>query len=161
MSKTEPQRIQVNQIKFFWINFSENWIQNPANSPDLAYPIEILWGILKERIKKRLPKNLEELIQYTFEEWYSVPQSLVENLCNNYIKRIRMVLQNNGARLEEEHLNELRNENKNGKRKKYLDYSEEGLEGGLYKEKHKRELKEYKIINIYNDNELLKKRRKK
>ena len=50
------------------------------NSPDLAYPIEILWGILKERIKKRLPKNLEELIQYTVEEWYSVPQSLVENI---------------------------------------------------------------------------------
>ena len=92
--------------------FGENWIQNPPNSPDLAYPIEILWGILKGKIKKRLPKNIEELIQYTFEEWYSVPQSLVENLCNNYIKRIRMVLQNDGARLEKEHLNELRNEKK-------------------------------------------------
>ena len=34
-----------------------------------------------------------------------------------------MVLQNDGARLEKEHLNELRNEKKNGKRKKYLDYS--------------------------------------
>ena len=88
--------------------FGKNWIQNPPNSPDLDYPIEILWGILKERIKKRLPKNLEELIQYTFEEWYSFPQSLVENLCNNYIKRIQMVLQNNGAILEKEHLNELR-----------------------------------------------------
>ena len=99
--------------------FGKNWIQNPPNSPDLAYPIEILWGILKERIKKRLPKNLEELIQYTFKEWYSIPQSLVENLCNNYIKRIQMVLQNNGARLEKEHLNELR-EKKNGKRKKNL-----------------------------------------
>ena len=67
-------------------------IQNPPNSPDLAYPIETLWGILKERNKRRLPKNFEELIQYTLEEWYSVPQSLVENLCNNYIKRIQMVL---------------------------------------------------------------------
>ena len=84
------------------------------HSPDLAYPIEILWGILKERIKRGLPKNLEELIQYTFEEWYSVPQSLVENLCNNYIKTIRMSLLNNGARLEKEHLNEF-NEKKNGK----------------------------------------------
>ena len=68
-----------------------------------------------------------------------------------------MVLQNNGSWLEKEHLNELRNENKNGKWKKYLDYSE----GGLYKETHKWELKKYKIINIYNDKELLKKRRKK
>ena len=66
-----------------------------------------------------------------------------------------MVLQNNGARLENEHLNELR-EKKKGKRKKYLDYSE----GELYEKKHEWKLKQYKIINIYNDKELLKKKKK-
>ena len=40
--------------------FKSKWIQNPPNSPDLAYPIETLWGILKPRIKRRNPKNIEE-----------------------------------------------------------------------------------------------------
>ena len=76
-------------------------------------------------------------------------------MCNNYIKRVQKVLQIDGARLEKEHLNEL-NEKKN-KRKKYLEYLDD-----IYEEKHKWELrKKYKIINIYNDKELLKKKKKK
>ena len=134
--------------------FGEDWIQNPPNSPDLAYPIETLWGILKERIKKKLPKNLEELVKYTFDEWNSIPQSLIKNLCDNYIKRIKKVLEIGGERLEREHLNELRNEKKKETKKKYLEYQEEEL----YAEKHEWELKKYKIINIYNDQELLKKK---
>ena len=39
----------------------EGWIQNPPNSPDLAYPIERLWGIMKPRAKRRGPKTIEEL----------------------------------------------------------------------------------------------------
>ena len=35
------------------------FLQNPPNSPDIAYPIETLWGYLKPRIKKRDPKNLK------------------------------------------------------------------------------------------------------
>ena len=58
--------------------FKKNWIQNPPNSPDLAYPIEDLWGILKNRVKRRNPQNIEELIEFMFEEWYSVPQSLID-----------------------------------------------------------------------------------
>ena len=116
-----------------------------------------MWGILKERIKKRLPKTIEELTKYTFEEWNSVPKSLIQNLCNNYIKKIEKVLKNGGARLEKEHLNELRKENEKKKRKKYLEY----LDENIYQEKHKWELKnEYKLINIYNDQELLKKKKK-
>ena len=38
----------------------KSFIQNPPNSPDIAYPIETLWGYLKPRIKKRDPQNLEE-----------------------------------------------------------------------------------------------------
>ena len=113
-------------------------------------------GILKERIKKRLPKNIEDLVKYTFEEWNSVPQSLVQNLCKNYIKKIEKVLKNGGARLEKEHLNELRNNENEKKKKKYLEY----LDENMYEE-HKWELKNgYKIINIYNDQDLLKKKKK-
>ena len=37
----------------------DKWIQNPKNSPDLTYPIETLWNILKVRIKKRNPKTID------------------------------------------------------------------------------------------------------
>ena len=37
------------------------WIQNPPNSPDLAYPIETVWAIIKPRVKRRDPKTIEEL----------------------------------------------------------------------------------------------------
>ena len=39
----------------------QNFIQNPSCSPDLAYPIENLWGYIKPRIKKRNPENLDDL----------------------------------------------------------------------------------------------------
>ena len=37
----------------------DGWIQNPPNSPDLAYPIEDLWGIIKPRIKRIIPLSIE------------------------------------------------------------------------------------------------------
>jgi len=36
-------------------------IQNPPNSPNIAYPIENIWGYLKPKVKKRDPKALDEL----------------------------------------------------------------------------------------------------
>ena len=40
------------------------WIQNHPNSPDFAYPIENLWGIIKPRVKRRNPQTLDELKQF-------------------------------------------------------------------------------------------------
>ena len=54
-SHTSKSNIALLNKKF------KNWIQNPPNSPDIVYPIEDLWGILKNRVKRRNPKNLEEL----------------------------------------------------------------------------------------------------
>ena len=56
------------------------WIQNPQNSPDLSYPIENLWGIIKPRVKRRNPQTLDELKQFFLEEWNSVPLKMVQNL---------------------------------------------------------------------------------
>ena len=85
--------------------FNENgWIQNPPNSPDLAYPIENLWAILKPRVKNRGPKNIEELKKIILEEWNSVPIELIHKLCDGYIWRIKKVIELGGRRLEKEHL---------------------------------------------------------
>ena len=123
--------------------FKNRWIQNPPNSPDLAYPIERLWGILKNRVKRRNPKTIEDLTKFTFEEWNSVPITLVQNLCKNYLKKIKKVIELGGARLEEEHLKQIRDKE------------------GEYGEGHKWELRnDFKIMKIYNDQTLLKEKKR-
>ena len=114
------------------------WIQNPPNSPDIVYPIEDLWGILKNRVKRRNPKNLDELTLYMFEEWYSIPQTLINNLFKNFIKRIEKIYELGGARLEIEHLKQIKEDE------------------GEYGDKHIWKKKDFKILKIYNDEELLK-----
>ena len=85
-------------------------IQNPPNSPDLAYPIETLWALLKKNVKKRMPKDLEELKKFTIEEWNKIPDDYPKKLVKNYLKRVKKVVEINGNRLEPFHLNEIRKE---------------------------------------------------
>ena len=87
--------------------YKDKWIQNPPNSPDLAYPIETLWSILKVRIKRRNPKTLNELKEFLREEWSSIPKLLLKNLCERYVDRLKKVIELGGARLEPEHLKKL------------------------------------------------------
>jgi len=67
--------------------FGENLIQNPLNSPDLAYPIETLRALLKKNVKKRMPKDLQELQKFTIEEWNKIPDDYPKKLVKNYLKR--------------------------------------------------------------------------
>ena len=83
---------------------NDRWIQNPPNSPDLAYPIEDLWGIIKPRIKRKNPASIEEVKKLLIEEWSSIPQNLIQNLCKNYLDRIKKVFDLKGQRLEPEDL---------------------------------------------------------
>jgi len=85
--------------------FSKNgWIQNAPNSPDLAYPIEDLWAIMKPRVRRRNPTSIPELKKFLLEEWSSVPIELVQNLCKGFLERIQKVLELKGSRLEPEHI---------------------------------------------------------
>ncbi len=86
----------------------DGWIQNPPNSPDLAYPIEDLWGIIKPRIKRRNPSSIEEMKKFLLEEWNSIPHKLVQHLCKNYLERIKKVYELKGQRLEPEDLKNIR-----------------------------------------------------
>ena len=80
--------------------FKDRWIQNPPNSPDLASPIENIWGIIKPRVKRRDPKSIKELKDYLIEEWGSIPEEMVQNLCKGYLEKIRKILELNGGRIE-------------------------------------------------------------
>ena len=90
-----------------------SFIQNPPNSPDIAYPIETLWGYIKPRIKLRVPKNLEELKQIAIEEWRLIPKERIKNCGLNFIRRIKKIIEIGGGRLEEFHLREIRRDAKN------------------------------------------------
>ena len=59
---------------------------------------------IKPRIKKRAPKNLEELKNFTFEKWNNIPKERNENAGANYLERVRKIIEIYGERLEEYHL---------------------------------------------------------
>ena len=61
-------------------------------------------GIIKPRIKRRNPTSLEELKKFLIEEWNSIPLNLAQNLCVNYLERIKKVFDLHGERLEPEDL---------------------------------------------------------
>ena len=78
----------------------------------MAYPIENIWGYIKPRIKKRDPQTLEELKRFTLEEWNLIPKKLVEKCGQNYVKRLKKIIEISGERLEPYHLNQIGRESK-------------------------------------------------
>lgn len=77
----------------------------------------------KKQSQKKNPKNIDQLIKFTFEECYSIPKTLVNNLYKNNIKKIKEIIELDGARLEQEHLKQIKDNEENmemniyGKRK--------------------------------------------
>ena len=88
-------------------NSTTTWLQEkkvtllpwPSMSPDLN-PIENLWQELKVRIKKRAPKNLQELKRVAIEEWSSIPPETTSNLVKNYRRRLLKVIKMKGHAID-------------------------------------------------------------
>ena len=70
----------------------------PSYSPDLN-PIENLWAVLKRKIRKRRPRNLDQLEDFIFEEWEDISDDYVRNLCFSINDRIDMCIENEGSRI--------------------------------------------------------------
>jgi len=71
----------------------------PANSPDLN-PIENIWAILKEKVRKRNPQTKEQLRGIALEEWASISQSVVCKTINSLRKRCTQVLERGGEKCD-------------------------------------------------------------
>lgn len=125
-------------------------IQNPPNSPDLAYPIEYIWAYIKPRIKRRNPQTLEELKKFTLEEWNAIPKKMIDNCGKNYKKRLEKVIELEGERLEPVHLQEI-NKELNEKEE------EEEIEENMEEEKN---IDKLKMKVTYNDGKMNKLRKK-
>ena len=67
-------------------------------------------GRIKKRVKNRNPKNLNELKQITIEELNNIPQSFIQKLFRNFIKRCNKIIELKGGRLEPVHLKQIRKE---------------------------------------------------
>ena len=127
--------------------FGDYFIQNPPNSPDLAYPIETLWALLKKNVKKRMPKDLDELKKFTIEEWNKIPEDYPKKLVNNYLKRIKKVIEIKGNRLEPFHLNNIRKEIEEEEQRK-------SKEGKIKQKRGNINKRILKMKRIYNDKNL-------
>jgi transposase len=71
----------------------------PSKSPDLN-PIENLWNILKQAVRKRLPKTLDQLENFILEEWRNLEECTVRNLCASVPSRVLKCIQVHGKPIE-------------------------------------------------------------
>ena len=87
--ETSAHTSRTNKIVIEKLFGKNSLIQNPPNSPDLAYPIEYIWAYIKPRIKRRNPQTLEELKKFTLEEWNAIPKKIIDNCGKKLQKKIR------------------------------------------------------------------------
>ena len=72
-----------------------NW---PAKSPDLN-PIEHVWHLLKQQVRKCLPQTLEELEAAIQEEWEKIDDTVLSNLCESFQAKLEKCIQVNGRQI--------------------------------------------------------------
>jgi len=68
----------------------------PSNSPDLN-PIENIWALLKNKVKKRQNKTIDEFKVSIKECWNEIDQEHINNAIKSMSKRIKSVIDNKGG----------------------------------------------------------------
>ena len=53
---------------------------------------------------------MEELKEITIEEWNQIPKDYIKSLFTNFIERCKKIIELKGARLDPEHLRDIRQE---------------------------------------------------
>ena len=71
----------------------------PANSSDLN-PIEKYWNVIKRRVEKRKPANIDDLEQFMNEEIEKTDSSFLINFVNSMKDRCLAVISSNGERIK-------------------------------------------------------------
>jgi transposase len=71
----------------------------PANSPDLN-PIENIWSMLKQSVKKRAVKTKDELVRVVEEEWNRLDMNLVRRTIGSMKNRIEQVISRGGLKCD-------------------------------------------------------------
>ena len=71
----------------------------PSNSPD-ANPIENLCSVIKRRVEKRRPSNLNELNKFLHDEWNKVDMLILNNLIKSMKSRCLALIESEGERID-------------------------------------------------------------
>ena len=85
--------------KRFFLDNNIDVLPWPASSPDLN-PIENVWGILKVRVDRKKPKNREELVSISMQEWEGIDINTVRNCIDSMPRRIEEVIVKNGEKID-------------------------------------------------------------
>lgn len=83
-AKTVATWIKENKIRAL-----ENW---PGQSPDIN-PIENLWNLMKQAVRKRMPKSRTELIAAVIYSWnHVIKKETIEKLVDSMPRRLQAVI---------------------------------------------------------------------
>ncbi len=63
-------------------------------------PIENIWGILKSRVYRLKPKNKEEVITMTKQEWEGIDMDTVRRTIGSMSTRIEAVIASKGNKID-------------------------------------------------------------
>jgi hypothetical protein len=81
---------------------AKNWIENikhPAQSPDLN-PIEAIWNIIKQRLRRRIFDTDEDIKQALQEEWDKITMTEVRKRISQMPGRCRRLTENGGRAIK-------------------------------------------------------------
>lgn len=81
-----------NELRNLGINLLTYW---PPYSPDLS-PIEIIWAIMKRRVDKFKPQNLEQLVSIVQFVWDNISYHTINALIDSFPQRILKCMQSQG-----------------------------------------------------------------
>ena|ERR1700722_10967282 len=84
--------------KQFLRNEVPEMIDWPSNSPDVN-PVENLWSIIKRRVEKRKPSNLDELDRFLHEEWDKTDLDTLNHLVGSMKARCLPLIDLKGERI--------------------------------------------------------------
>jgi len=73
----------------------------PARSPDLTPCDFFLWGYLKAEVYKQRPQTLKALKEAIREEGAAIPPEMTNIVVENFRKRLRQCIANNGRHLSD------------------------------------------------------------
>jgi len=90
----DPKHTAYNTKQWLLYNVPKQ-LHTPPQSPDLN-PIEHLWGILKDAIKKRHISNREDLKIAFQEEWESISPTITRKLVESMHRRLLAVISAKG-----------------------------------------------------------------
>lgn len=88
-------RSKNNPVRRFKEENGIEWYANPPNSPDFS-PIENVWRILKQRVKKHRCINLQSLKDALLYEWERIGQTQINNLVTTMPDRMAECIKHRG-----------------------------------------------------------------